>query len=254
MSIEIANESGAPADAAALAALARHVLDELRIHPFAELSVLLVDEPAMTELHVRWMGEPGPTDVLAFPMDELRPPQPGGGRADPAAADPEGIPGLLGDVVICPQVAAAQARQAGLPVADELELLTVHGILHLLGYDHADAAEHATMFGLQDRLIASWRADRAAGQDGPAGAAADTGQDAAAGPDGVAGDSDGTPAERGGAAQDGDPAQDASAAQDGGGTAAPGGVTESGSAAGGPAAADEPGPAGGAGGSRGRPG
>jgi len=242
VSIEIANESGAPADAAALAALARHVLDELRIHPFAELSVLLVDEPAMTELHVRWMGEPGPTDVLSFPMDELRPPQPGGGRADPAGSDPEGIPGLLGDVVICPQVAAAQARQAGLAVADELELLTVHGILHLLGYDHADAAEHATMFGLQDRLLASWRADRAAGQDGPAGAAADTGQDAAAGPDGVARDSDGTPA------------QDASAAQDGGGTAAPDGVTESGSAAGGPAAADEPGPAGGAGGSRGRPG
>ncbi len=160
VSIEVANESGVGADAEALAALARHVLDELRIHPFAELSVLLVDEPAMTELHVRWMGEPGPTDVLAFPMDELRPPPPGGGRLNPPGREPSGIPGLLGDVVICPQVAAEQAARAGAQLADELELLAVHGILHLLGYDHADAREHAAMFGLQDRLLASWRADQ----------------------------------------------------------------------------------------------
>src|SRR4029077_4655078 len=78
MSIEVANESGVKVDEAALASLARHVLDEMRVHSLAELSVLLVDEPAMTELHVRWMGEEGPTDVLSFPMDELRPPQPGG--------------------------------------------------------------------------------------------------------------------------------------------------------------------------------
>ncbi len=109
MSIEIANESGVEVDEAALAALARHVLDGMRVHPLAELSVLLVDEPAMTELHMRWMGEPGPTDVLAFPMDEIRPPQPGGTHADHAASEPPEIPGLLGDVVICPQVAQAQA-------------------------------------------------------------------------------------------------------------------------------------------------
>jgi probable rRNA maturation factor len=161
LSIEIANESGTAVDEAALASLARHVLDEMRVHPLAELSVLLVDEPAMTELHVRWMGEEGPTDVLAFPMDELRPPQPGGTHGDRDKSDPSGIPGLLGDVVICPQVAAVQARQAGHSGADEIDLLCTHGILHLLGYDHADAAEHAAMFGLQDRLLSSWRAEHA---------------------------------------------------------------------------------------------
>jgi probable rRNA maturation factor len=185
VSIEIANESGAEVDEVALAALARHVLDEMRIHPLAELSVLLVDEGVMTELHVRWMGESGPTDVLAFPMDELRPPQPGGTRAEhAAAADPPGVPGLLGDVVICPQVAGEQARNAEHDVQDEISLLCTHGILHLLGYDHADPDEHATMFGLQDRLLASWRAEREpdTGLDGgdpadssPNGAASDGG-------------------------------------------------------------------------------
>jgi probable rRNA maturation factor len=159
VSIEIANESGVAVDEAALAGLARHVLDEMRVHPLAELSLLLVDEPAMTELHVRWMGEQGPTDVLAFPMDELRPPQPGGSHTEHGGGEPPGIPGLLGDVVICPQVAATQARQASHGVADEIELLCTHGILHLLGYDHADAKEHAAMFGLQDRLLASWHAE-----------------------------------------------------------------------------------------------
>src|SRR5215470_9813050 len=105
VSIEIANESGVALDEAALAGLARHVLDELRVHPLAELSVLLVDEAAMTELHVRWMGEESP-------MDELRPPQPGGTHAEPGAGEQTGIPGLLGDVVICPQVAIVQARRA----------------------------------------------------------------------------------------------------------------------------------------------
>ena len=131
----------------------------MRVHPLAELSVLLVDEPAMTELHVRWMGEEGPTDVLAFPMDELRLPQPGSAaHGDHGAPDPDAGQALLGDVVICPQVAEVQAAEAGHEVQDEIDLLCTHGILHLLGYDHA---EPATMFGLQDRLLASWRAGRA---------------------------------------------------------------------------------------------
>jgi probable rRNA maturation factor len=156
MSIDIANESGVEVDEAGLAAVARYALDQLRIHPLAELSVLIVDEQAMTELHERWMGEPGPTDVLSFPMDELRPPQPGG-REEPAAD-----PGLLGDVVLCPQVAAQQARTAGHSTKAELELLTVHGVLHLLGYDHAEPEEHAEMFGLQEQLLKSWRDSLAA--------------------------------------------------------------------------------------------
>ncbi len=173
MSVEIANESGVSVDEADLAALARYVLDDLHMHPLAELSVLLVDRATMSDLHERWMGEPGPTDVLAFPMDELRPPPPGSGRGDQGgSADPDEEPGLLGDVVLCPEVAAGQAAQARHELRDELELLCTHGILHLLGYDHAEAAEKATMFGLQDELLRSWRSSR--GQDsGPAAAPAE---------------------------------------------------------------------------------
>ena len=184
VSVEIANESGVVLDEAALAALARHVLDELRVHPLAELSVLLVDEPAMTELHVRWMGEERPTDVLAFPMDELRPPQPGGTHVEVSDVDAGGMPGLLGDVVICPQVAAGQARQARHSFDDEIDLLCTHGILHLLGYDHGDPAELAEMFGLQDRLLASWRADRDKGASRDAGDASPGAAGDSAGPGG----------------------------------------------------------------------
>jgi probable rRNA maturation factor len=168
VSIEIANESGAEVDEASLAALARYVLDELRMHPLAELSVRLVDPATMAYLHQQWLGEPGPTDVLAFPMDELRPPPPGTDRS-PAEPGPE--PSLLGDVVLCPQVAAEQARQAHQSTAAELEMLCTHGILHLLGYDHAEPGERADMFGLQGRLLESWRAGRAAAR--PAGGEAE---------------------------------------------------------------------------------
>ena len=173
MSIEIRNESGVAVDEAGLAALARHVLDGMRVHPLAELSVLLVDEAAMTGLHQRWMGEDGPTDVLAFPMDELGLPPPGGSQAE-HGTDDEAAETLLGDVVLCPQVAVGQARKAGHSVQDELELLCTHGILHLLGYDHAEPDEHARMFGLQDRLLAGWHSERDADADpgpqaGPAG-------------------------------------------------------------------------------------
>jgi probable rRNA maturation factor len=172
VSIEIANESGVSVDEADLAALARHVLDGMRIHPLAELSVLLVDLATMADLHERWMGEPGPTDVLAFPMDELRPPAPGTSRGDPGSAgEPGAVPGLLGDVVLCPEVAGEQAARAAQPLRDELELLCTHGILHLLGYDHADPGEHAAMFSLQDELLGSWRAERGSARDegGPEG-------------------------------------------------------------------------------------
>ncbi|MBO2529263.1 MULTISPECIES: rRNA maturation RNase YbeY [Thermobifida] len=147
MSIDVANESGVPADEERLARLARYILDALRVHPLAELSVLLVDEEPMADLHVRWMNEPGPTDVLSFPMDELRPGAPG--RTSE--------PGILGDVVICPQVAARQAERTGHSMQDEIDLLCTHGILHLLGYDHAEPDEHREMFSLQNELLAGWR-------------------------------------------------------------------------------------------------
>jgi probable rRNA maturation factor len=154
MSIDIANETdfgpGQGVDEAELASVARYVLDEMGIHPMAELSILLVDTAAMEQLHIQWMDEPGPTDVLSFPMDELRPAR--------AEDDNEPVPGLLGDVVLCPEVAEKQARDAGHSTADELRLLTTHGLLHLLGYDHAEPDEEAEMFGLQKQLLRGWKA------------------------------------------------------------------------------------------------
>jgi probable rRNA maturation factor len=154
MSIEVLEEAGHEVDVRRLARLSRFVMDRLRVHPQAELCIKLVDEGTIAELNERWMEKQGPTDVLAFPMDELRP-----GLAD---EDPE--EGVLGDLVLCPQVAerqAAEARekgQGGYTTTDEVDLLTVHGILHLLGYDHAEPEEHREMFGLQARLLAEWQA------------------------------------------------------------------------------------------------
>ena len=150
MSIEVNDESGEGVDGERITALARFVLDRLRVHPQAELSVLAVDVPAMSALHVQWMDEEGPTDVLSFPMDELRP-----GKED---EEPE--PGLLGDVVLCPAVAAQQAKAAGHSTEEELDLLTAHGILHLLGYDHAEPDEEREMFGLQTELLGRWAESR----------------------------------------------------------------------------------------------
>lgn len=152
MSIDINNESGVEVDEQRLTRLARFVLNELRIHPLAELSILLVDETTMADYHQRFMDLPGPTDVLSFPMDELRPPQ-----------DDEDAPeGLLGDVVLCPTVTAAQAAEHGRSPEAESDYLLVHGILHLLGFDHAEPDEHKVMFGLTDALIAAWEAHRTA--------------------------------------------------------------------------------------------
>ena len=160
MSIEVANESTHHVDEQGLVRVARHVLDELGVSPLAELSLLLVDVEHMTELHVRWMDEPGPTDVMAFPMDELdlRGSR-GAGHAHEEKPDETG-PAVLGDVVLCPPVAETQAAEAGHSLDDELQLLTAHGVLHLLGFDHGEPDEHAEMFGLQAELLTSWKASR----------------------------------------------------------------------------------------------
>lgn len=143
MAIEINNESGVDVDEVAVQRLANFVLDQLHVHPDAELAIVFVDEGAMEQLHVQWMDEPGPTDVLSFPMDELRP----GTEDEPTPA------GLLGDIVVCPQVAAAQAEEAGHSALEEIQLLTCHGLLHLLGFDHAEPEEEREMFGLQRDLL-----------------------------------------------------------------------------------------------------
>jgi len=146
MPIDINNESGLEADSPGLVRLATFALDQLRIHPLAELSILLVDEDTMSAYHEKYLGEPGPTDVLSFPMDELRPP----------ADDDEPPAGLLGDIVLCPAVTQRQAREHGRSATAEAEYLLVHGLLHLLGYDHAEPDEKAEMFGLNDKIIAGW--------------------------------------------------------------------------------------------------
>ena len=148
MTIEILDESGTGIDLKQLAGLARFVMDQMRVHPQAELCIKAVDEPTIAQLNEQWMEKEGPTDVLAFPMDELRP-----GLVN---EDPE--EGVLGDLVLCPAVAERQGETAGHGTWAELELLTTHGILHLLGYDHAEPDEHREMFGLQDQLLAGWRA------------------------------------------------------------------------------------------------
>ena len=130
MSIEVNNESGVQVDEAEIVALSRYIFEQLYIHPQAELSVLLMDEP-------------GSTDVLSVPMDELTP-------GTPDRPTPQG---MLGDIAICPQVARVQAKNAGHTLQDEMLLLTTHGILHLLGYDHAEPEEKAEMFGLQRELL-----------------------------------------------------------------------------------------------------
>ncbi|MDZ7673937.1 MAG: rRNA maturation RNase YbeY [Acidimicrobiales bacterium] len=148
-------------------ALAERVLDAERARPDAELSLLFVDEAAMAELNERHMAASGPTDVLAFPIDDEpvergRWPDHGSAGPDRPVVDPEDLPMLLGDVVVCPAVAAAQAADhAGTPhhtgtVDDEIALLVVHGILHVLGMDHAEPAETETMQARERELLAQF--------------------------------------------------------------------------------------------------
>ena len=143
MSVEINNESAIAVDEVRVLALASFAMDYMHLHPDTDLALVFVDEPAMEVLHIQWMDEPGPTDVLSFPMDELRPGSEG--QLTPA--------GLLGDIVVCPQVAAAQAEVAGHETINEILLLTTHGVLHLLGFDHAEPEEEKEMFGLQREIL-----------------------------------------------------------------------------------------------------
>lgn len=149
--IDLNNESGVEVDEKRLVQLALFAMNELRIHPQAELSILLVDEKTMADYHQRFMDLPGPTDVLSFPMDELRPP----------SDDEEPPLGLLGDIVLCPTVTAAQAAENGRTPEGEADYLLVHGLLHLLGFDHAEPEEKKVMFVLNDRIVAAWDASRA---------------------------------------------------------------------------------------------
>lgn len=146
MTVDVLNESGVDVDVTTLTSLCRFVLRRMRMHPQTEVSLRLVDVDTITVLNEKWMDKKGPTDVLAFPMDELLPGRPG-------AEAPEGY---LGDIALSPHVAEQQAPAAGHSTFDEISLLTVHGLLHLMGYDHAEPEEHAEMFGIQGRLLVEW--------------------------------------------------------------------------------------------------
>ena len=142
MAIEITNRSGIAYNEEDLESLFRFGMTDLGLSQECDLDVLLVDEEEMTQLHVKWMDEQGPTDVLTFPMDEIR----------PHAAEP----GILGDIVICPPVAIRQAESAGHSFTYEMSILGVHGLLHIVGYDHADRTDEKEMFDLQESIVARW--------------------------------------------------------------------------------------------------
>ncbi|MCD9153460.1 rRNA maturation RNase YbeY [Aeromicrobium duanguangcaii] len=147
MTVDVLNESGVEVDVAGLTSLCRFVMRRMRLHPQTEMTLRLVDTDTIAVLNEQWMGKKGPTDVLSFPMDELTP-----GDDD----EDRGEAGYLGDIALCPQIAEQQAPAAGHERDDEMALLTVHGMLHLLGYDHAEPEEHAEMFGIQGRLLLEW--------------------------------------------------------------------------------------------------
>ncbi len=141
MNIELSNESGVVVVEADLISVAEYAMHQMGLHEDCDLAISIVDESRMSELHEEWMDLKGPTDVLSFPMDELIPDSPD--------------PGIVGDIVLCPQFVQAQAK-SGLEA--ELHLLTIHGILHCLGYDHADPDEEKVMFELQESILAKWQA------------------------------------------------------------------------------------------------
>ena len=142
MTIEITNKSGELVPTESVRDLLQNALIELKLNPDCELNLVFVDIEEMTELHIKWMDEGGPTDVLSFPMDL---PEPGN----------EAV--TLGDIVIAPVVAAEQAAIAGHSIDHEIFILAAHGLLHILGYDHATPAEEKAMFTLQENLVKKYQ-------------------------------------------------------------------------------------------------
>jgi probable rRNA maturation factor len=154
-------QDAVPVDVLRWVRLAQLVLREERVPPDAEVSVIFVDEQSISDLNERFLETPGPTDVLAFPIDEDAGPsgrQPDQGGRGPGSPDEDPDPPVvLGDVVVCPAVASRQAGEHGHDLDDELALLVVHGVLHLLDYDHAEPAETERMRRREQELLARFR-------------------------------------------------------------------------------------------------
>ena len=143
MTVELVNRSGALVPEKEVVALLNFGITYMEIHPECEISLTFVGVQEMEELHIKWMDEPGPTDVLSFPMD---------------LPENRGDVVTLGDIVIAPAVAEKQALTAGHSIESEIYILAVHGLLHILGYDHADSDEEKVMFALQEKIVKEWKA------------------------------------------------------------------------------------------------
>ena len=142
MKIDLVNDSSVQCNESAIASVSEFALKKMGIHQESELGIRFVNEDEMSQLHIKWMDLPGPTDVLSFPMDELKPNSAANG------------PGVIGDIVLCPAYAEKNGKQS---LEKELELLTVHGVLHLLGFDHEDIEDEKKMFALQEEILKEWR-------------------------------------------------------------------------------------------------
>ena len=141
MTVELVNRSGALVPEKEMHSLLNFGIEYMELNPECEISLTFVDVNEMEELHIKWMDEPGPTDVLSFPMD---------------MPESKGEVVTLGDIVIAPAVAAKQAQDAGHSVEAEIYILATHGLLHILGYDHADPDEEKVMFALQEKIVKEW--------------------------------------------------------------------------------------------------
>ena len=141
MTIEVTNTSGQLVPTTEITSLLTHAMNALELNPDCDLNIAFVEDDYMTELHIKWMDEPGTTDVLSFPMD--MPEEPG-----------EAV--TLGDIVISPVVAAAQAITQGHSTEHEIYILATHGLLHIIGYDHADTTDEKIMFELQEKIVTDW--------------------------------------------------------------------------------------------------
>ena len=142
MTIEITNSSGQLVPTNEVTSLLLFAMAELKLNPECDLNVGFIDDEYMTELHVKWMDEPGSTDVLSFPMD---------------MPETEGEIVTLGDIMISPFFAATQAQAAGHSAEHEIYILATHGLLHIIGYDHAELEEERTMFALQESIVENWK-------------------------------------------------------------------------------------------------
>jgi probable rRNA maturation factor len=142
MGIEITNTSGQLVPTNEVTSLLLFAMAELKLNPECDLNVGFIDDEYMTELHIKWMDEPGSTDVLSFPMD---------------MPETEGEIVTLGDIMISPFFAATQAQAAGHSAEHEIFILATHGLLHIIGYDHADPEEERIMFALQESIVENWK-------------------------------------------------------------------------------------------------